>query len=72
MRPPACSAISGPVVWKWVWGLTGLWNWLGMNEPGVVAAISAALETAPAISWSAGVRTTRAPAAVISFALTAP
>ena len=53
-------------------GIDGVVELVGDEGAGVEAAISAARETAPAIISSAGVRTTCAPAAAISFALTAP
>ena len=70
--PSTPAAISGPVVRSWVDGLTALWNWSGTKAPGVSAAICRARSTAPVMSASAGVRTTSAPRARMSFAFTWP
>jgi hypothetical protein len=64
-RPDAADedidlSISGAVVWKWIFGLAGLSNWRGMNQPASLA-IASARATAPFIPSAPGVRTNSAP-----------
>ncbi len=54
--------ISGPVVSKWIWGLAGFSNCLGMNQPGCLA-ISSARAIAPFIPSAPGVRISSVPKA---------
>mmetsp|Transcript_21912 Transcript_21912/g.61021 ORF Transcript_21912/g.61021 Transcript_21912/m.61021 type:complete len:279 (-) Transcript_21912:42-878(-) len=63
MLPPVSRQISGPVVSRWIFGLSGLLNcW--RRKPPCEEAISSALEMAPPIPLAAGVRTTSAPKAL--------
>mmetsp|Transcript_9945 Transcript_9945/g.20715 ORF Transcript_9945/g.20715 Transcript_9945/m.20715 type:complete len:261 (-) Transcript_9945:3-785(-) len=61
--PSVSAQISGPVVSRWIFGLSALLNCCNKNPPWV-AAISSALAMAPPIPLAAGVRTSWAPNAL--------
>ncbi|VEU38254.1 unnamed protein product [Pseudo-nitzschia multistriata] len=61
--PSVSAQISGPVVSRWIFGLSALLNCCNKNPP-CVAAISSALAMAPPIPLAAGVRTSLAPKAL--------
>mmetsp|Transcript_27370 Transcript_27370/g.76770 ORF Transcript_27370/g.76770 Transcript_27370/m.76770 type:complete len:265 (+) Transcript_27370:447-1241(+) len=65
ISPLVSLQISGPVVSRWILGLSGLLNCCSKNPPWV-AAISSALPMAPPMPLAAGVRTTSAPKALRS------
>mmetsp|Transcript_8766 Transcript_8766/g.29861 ORF Transcript_8766/g.29861 Transcript_8766/m.29861 type:complete len:204 (-) Transcript_8766:418-1029(-) len=61
--PPVSAQISGPVVSRWIFGLSGLENCCSM-KPFSLATISSALAIAPFMPLAAGVSTTLAPKAL--------
>mmetsp|Transcript_15471 Transcript_15471/g.31949 ORF Transcript_15471/g.31949 Transcript_15471/m.31949 type:complete len:260 (-) Transcript_15471:176-955(-) len=61
--PSVSAQISGPVVSRWIFGLSALLNCCNKNPP-CVAAISSALEMAPPMPLAAGVKTSWAPNAL--------
>ncbi len=70
--PSVCFQISGPVVSLCTYGFAKFWNYYGMNEFGVLAAISFAFFIHPEIPLEAGVIINSAPKDLIITLLSKP